>query len=472
MTDLARRTFLGASAGLTLAPLLAAAADGDTPPVRVAAIGSGARGSDLIRALSTIDGATIVGVADDYPPHLEQGVKYAGPQAQAFADYRRMLLDLKPAAVVIAVPLHLHFPIAMACFDAGCDVFLEKTMCRTIDEAEQLARRVAESKRVFQIGLQRRAHPIYLQAAAMVEAGMIGDVTAIKAQWHRNNNWRRPIPRPKTDPQWAALERRLNWRLYRDTSAGLMAELGSHQLDVVNWLLKTTPKRVVAAGGIDYWRDGREVFDNIFCTYEYEMPAAGQKPRGPSTAALPPAGPPRTVRVTYSSLGNNAYEGASELILGTLGTLYLTSSKGLLFQEQNGLGTPLKNGTGSEQHPANPQGNGGREVPVPIFQNAAGPDAGMTGGATEVAVGITAGKTLKLSSDPWAFRGQPIEIDIAEGNDTRDELVSFIDHVARQDTATIADARVALADCATVLIANQSAATGGWVDFPARLLAT
>ena len=106
--------------------------------MRVAAIGSGARGSDLIRALSTIDNAQIVGVADDYPPHLEQGLKYAGPQAQPFADYRRMLADLKPAAVVIAVPLHLHFPIATACLDAGCDVFLEKTMCRTIDEAEQL----------------------------------------------------------------------------------------------------------------------------------------------------------------------------------------------------------------------------------------------------------------------------------------------------------------------------------------------
>jgi predicted dehydrogenase len=284
-----------------------------------------------------------------------------------------------------------------------------------------------------------------LQAAAMIDAGMIGEVTAIKAQWHRNNNWRRPIPRPKTDPQWAALERRLNWRLYRDTSAGLMAELGSHQLDVVNWLLKTTPKRVVAAGGIDYWRDGREVFDNIFCTYEYELAAAGQNPRGQKSAgpkadgnAANAAGPPRTVRVTYSSLGNNAYEGASELILGTLGTLYLTSSKGLLFQEQN----------------------------------TAGPAAEKSGGATEAAASVTAGKTLKMSNDPWAFRGKPIEIEIAEGNDTRDELVSFVDHVARQDPGTIADARVALADCATVLIANQSAETGGWVDFPARLLGT
>ena len=442
MTDLARRTFLGALAGLTLAPLLAAAAE-PAPPARVCVIGSGARGSDLIRALSTINGAEIVGICDDYPPHLEQGLKYAGTGAQSFADYRQMLVDLKPAAVVIAVPLHLHFPIATACLDAGCDVFLEKTMCRTLDEAEQLARRVAESRRVFQIGLQRTAHPIYVQAAAMINAGMIGQVTAIKAQWHRNNNWRRPIPRPRTDPGWAALERRLNWRLYRDTSAGLMAELGSHQLDVVNWLLKTTPKRVVAAGGIDYWRDGREVFDNIFCTYEYELPAAGKgdpqqkaasQDAGPAGQA---ASPPHTVRVTYSSLGNNAYEGASELILGTLGTLYLTSSKGLLYQEQSGPG----------------------------------PVAAKTGGATEAAASVTAGKTLKMSNDPWAFRGKPIEIEIAEGNDTRDELVSFLDHVARQDPHTIADARVALADCATVLIANQSAETGGWVDFPTRLLA-
>ena len=99
------------------------------------------------------------------------------------------------------------------------------------------------------------------------------------------------------------------------------------------------------------------------------------------------------MRVTYSSLGNNAYEGASELILGTHGTLYLTSSKGLLFQERTA--------------------------------RTAVPKAGATGRG-----GVTAGKTLKLSNDPWAFRGKPIEIDIAEGNDTRDELVSFLDHVA------------------------------------------
>src|ERR1700733_2499126 len=113
--DLPRRAFLGASAGLALASLVARAADAaGAPPVRVAVIGCGARGSDLIRALSTIDTAAMVGVADDYPPHLEQGLKYAGPQAQGFADYRQMLEELRPAAVVVAVPLGLHFPIATA----------------------------------------------------------------------------------------------------------------------------------------------------------------------------------------------------------------------------------------------------------------------------------------------------------------------------------------------------------------------
>ena len=79
---------------------------------------------------------------------------------------------------------------------------------------------------------------------------------------------------------------------------------------------------------------------------------------------------------------------------------------------------------------------------------------------------MTAGKTLKLSNDPWAHRGAPFEIDIAEGNDTRDELVSFIDHVRRRDVKTIADAAVGVDDCATILIANQSVEMGGWVPFP------
>jgi predicted dehydrogenase len=424
-----RRSFL-AAAGSAAAASVVRAGDGDPEPVRIAVIGTGARGSDLTRALTTIDGADVAGVCDDYPPHLEEGAKYAGAGAKTFADYRAMLDKLKPQAVVIAVPLALHYRLAADALAAGCDVFLEKTLCFTIDEAKRLARQVAESKRVFQVGLQRRANAIYKQAAAMVEAGVIGQVTAIEAQWHRNNSWRRPIPVPKNDPEWAKLERRLNWRLYRTTSGGLMTELGAHQLDVANWLLGATPQRVVASAGLDHWRDGREVFDNIFCVYDYTVapPALGR----PAPDAANPK--PYTVRVTYSSLCNNAYEGASELILGTKGSLFLTTGKGLLFQE---------------------------------------PDAAKVdwvsekGGAAGQAAVVTAGKTLKLTNDPWAHRGKPTEIDVEEGgDDTRDELTSFLDHVRRRDPETIADARLGLRNAATVLIANQAAESGQAVTFP------
>ena len=414
MSEPTRRAFLGAAAGAAAAGVLRAAAD-DPEPVRVAVIGTGARGCDLTRALTTLDGADVAGVCDDYPPHREQGAKYAGPRAKPFADYKAMLDELKPRAVVIAVPLALHYRVASDALAAGCDVFLEKTMCYSIDEARRLAKQAAESKQVFQVGLQRRANPIYKQAAAMVEAGLIGRVTAIKAQWHRNNSWRRPIPVPKTDPEWASLEKRLNWRLYRATSGGLMTELGSHQLDVANWILGTTPKRVLASGGVDYWRDGRDVFDNIFCVYEYEM----SEPK------------PYTVRVTYSSLCNNSYEGASELVLGTKGSLFLTTTKGLLFQE---------------------------------------PDAEKVDWAADkdkTAAVVTAGKTLKMTNDPWAHRGKPTEIEAEEGaDDTREELASFLDHVRRRDPDAIADGQTGLRNAATVLIANEAAETGRAVEFP------
>jgi predicted dehydrogenase len=414
--SITRRTFLE-TAGATLA--MSTMSRAEDAPIRVAVIGTGGRGSDLIRALTTIDDVALVGVCDDYPPHLEQGAKYAGPQARTFSHYRKLLDELKPQAVVIAVPLYLHYKVAADCLSAGCDVFLEKTMCYTVEEAKKLAAQVATSRRVFQVGLQRRANAIYKQAQAMVSAGMIGQVVSIKAQWHRNNSWRRPIPVPKGDKDWSRLERKLNWRLYKAYSAGLMAELGSHQMDVANWFLGTHPKRVLASGGIEYFRDGREVYDNISCLYEYELKDA--------------KGLPYTVRANYTSLCNNAYEGAAELIMGTKGSLYLTSAKGLLFQEK---------GTDSVSW------EGGK--------NAADANAAV----------VTAGKTLKLSNDPWAHRGTPFEIDIAEGNDTRDELVSFIDHMRRQDTKTICDVNVGLMDCATILTANQSVETGGWVTFP------
>jgi predicted dehydrogenase len=428
-----RRTFLRQATALSLAAGLGRAeADEMKEKVRVAVVGAGGRGSDLVRALTTIQRADIVAVCDDYEPHREQGLKYAGEGAKPFADYATMLREVRPEAVVVAVPLHLHYEVSRAAIEAGAAVFCEKTMCQTVKQARDLAVAVEKVGAVFQVGLQRRANAVYRQAKAMIEAGMLGRISAIKCQWHRHNNWRRPVPVPRGDAQWAGLEKRLNWRLYREFSGGLMTELAAHQLDVVNWFLGATPRSAVGSGGIDFWRDGRDVFDNVFCVYDYELPipsaergtgsAERKKPTSTEYSVPSMSSSDRyTVRVTYSSLQNNAYEGAAELILGTKGTLFLTQKKGLFYQEQ----APL------------------------------GPGWAGEGRAREDAALITSGKTLKMTNDPWSHRGKPYEID-TDGDDTRDELIEFLQCVARSETVTICDAATGAANTATVLLGNRA----------------
>lgn len=431
MNSTNRRNFLqvsAAAAGAALVQSTPAHSDDDgLEPIRIAVIGTGARGCDLIRSLTTIAAAKVVAVCDPYGPHLERGWQYAGPLSRTFDDYRKLLDEVQPQAVVIAAPLASHFDICRNSLEADCAVFCEKTMCYSVEQAQKLVALVEEKQAVFQVGLQRRANAIYRQAAAMVQSGMLGRITAIECQWHRNNNWRRPVPVARGHADFGKLDRQLNWRLYRETSQGLMAELGAHQLDVANWFLGTAPKSVFATGGIDYWRDGREIFDNIRCLYEYEV-----TPRKPARGQTPIVGTseePYTVRMSYSSLQNNAFEGASELILGTQGTLFLSQKKGLFYRET---------------------------LPETIdWSNRADKQASV----------VTSGKTLKLSNDPWAHRGAPFEID-SESDDTRDELVSFVEHVQEADRATICSARDGLVNATTILMANDSATKRQVVVWP------
>jgi predicted dehydrogenase len=142
-------------------------------------------------------------------------------------------------------------------------------------------------------------------AIEMIRKGALGKVMFVRANWHRNSNWRRPVPDPK-------FERLLNWRMYKEYSGGLFAELASHQLDVANWAIGAEPVSVVATGGIDYWKDGREVCDNIQAIYEYP---GGQK-------------------FLWSGVLYNEHFQFEEEIMGDQGTLIITLGKGMFYRER------------------------------------------------------------------------------------------------------------------------------------------
>ena len=268
-------------------------------------IGTGTEGCTLLRALTRIPGAQCVATCDIYPPNQKKGIETAGSNPQLYEDYHRLLDRNDIDAVLIATPLYLHASMLLDTLSAGKHVFVEKSMFFK-EEEEIYIRKAAAAhpKQVVQVGLQRRSDALYQCAIDMIRAGAVGKVMFVRAQWHRNSDWRRPVPDPKYEPL-------INWRMYREYSGGLMAELASHQIDVANWAIGAEPISVVGTGGIDYWKDGRETCDNAQTIFEYP---GGQK-------------------LVWSSILCNAHYDFNEQIMGDRGTIEITLGKGLFYTE-------------------------------------------------------------------------------------------------------------------------------------------
>ncbi len=323
-----RRGFLGdvAAAAAAFSVGMAASRAADAPAkdlrtVKFGFIGTGAQGRfDMKQALRN-EGCECIAVADINPANREAGRAVAGEKARAYTDYREMLDKEKGLeAVVIAVPLFAHAPITLDALDAGKHVFCEKALAHTLEQCQAVCRKAKATGRWVQVGHQRRYSPLYRHAMKLMQKDKaLGELTTIRAQWHRNGSWRRAVPTdaPAFDVgKWGydSLEHLINWRLYPKYSGGLMAELGGHQIDVVNWVLGMVPCRVTGIGGLDWWEDGREIFDNVQCIFDY----------------------PNGIKFVYSSICTNAHDGYGEEFMGRLGTMIVEASRsGFLFQEKN-----------------------------------------------------------------------------------------------------------------------------------------
>jgi predicted dehydrogenase len=269
--DVTRREFLKSAAtvavaassltGLGAPAILSAQSAGN--PVRYGFIGTGTEGCTLLKFLATIPEGRCIASCDIYPPNLKKGVETIGSNPETYTEYRKMLERKDMDAVMIATPLNLHAQMVVDGLNAGKHVFVEKTMYFKEEEGEMIRKAMADNPNlVLQVGLQRRSSVLYQVAIEMIRKGALGKIMFVRAQWHRNSNWRRPVPEPK-------LERQINWRMYKEYSGGLLAELASHQIDIANWAIGAEPMSVFATGGINYWKDGRETCDNVEAIYEY-----------------------------------------------------------------------------------------------------------------------------------------------------------------------------------------------------------
>ncbi len=320
-----RRNFLKAAAGAPALVALGTAVALRGPisggPVKAAVIGTGDMGKGLIEQCQK-EFIDLKAICDINPKRrraaAEAMLKAGWPQPKEYDDWRQLLQREELEAVIIATPLWTHAEIATGCLEAGKHVLCEKMMAKTAADCQRMLEAASRNRRVLEIGHQRFYNPIY-QAAydKIIKPGLLGEVYYARLVWHRNANWRRQEeppaanfdPSPWGYPDWEHL---LNWRMYKRYSEGLIAELGSHQVAVANWFFGAPPEAVYASGGIYRFKDGREVFDHIYATFDY------------------PGG--RTA--TFSSIQSNAFDEWYEMYMGTRGTLILKrETEAYLFNE-------------------------------------------------------------------------------------------------------------------------------------------
>jgi predicted dehydrogenase len=387
-------------------------------PVKAALIGAGDEGG-VLAGEHNPEYLELVAVCDIRPTNQERIFKgqpgtprkglnniYGAGDAKkikVFEDYLGMLKE-KPEieAVVIALPLHLHASAAIACMEAGKErgkpihVLCEKLMARNIGDCKKMIQVAKDTGSILSIGHQRHYSLLYAHAVEVLKSGVLGDIKHIRALWHRNNglpvieggrekrekikgkdgkvreaiayrdSWRPAIPakdraaleKRLKDLDYVSMEELVRWRLYQRTGGGLMAELGSHQLDACSIFLdalqeaafrkkygderydaefagkraKTVPLNVTGVGGKYFYQDEREIEDHVFVTYEFPGPTYWDDPLHKKVN-----NGDDVVVVTYSSISTNSFEPYGECVMGTRGSL-------IVEQEQNAYLFPERGG--------------------------------------------------------------------------------------------------------------------------------
>ena len=301
----------------------------------------------------------------------------ARKKVKVYGAYEELLADKNVEAVVIALPLHLHAEAAIKAMRAGKHVLTEKLMGHSIHECKEMGRVARETGKILATGHQRHYSILYDNAVHTIgTAKLLGDLHSIRAQWHRgnlpgNDSWKPPMPDDESFAKklvgWkkdlasakpsdidaltkriaqieaqiedkvvdaakygytsmtladgstrTPLQELIRWRLWNRTGGGLMAELGSHQLDAAGIFVsamhgpgkKVKPLTVTAVGNRSIFPADREIDDHVYCMYEYPAPGYDEDKN-------------KKIVVTYSSINGNGFGDYGEVVMGTKGTLVL-----------------------------------------------------------------------------------------------------------------------------------------------------
>jgi myo-inositol 2-dehydrogenase / D-chiro-inositol 1-dehydrogenase len=251
--------------------------------IRVGVIGCGGRGTGAVQnALASSDGVTVVAMGDAFQDRLDESLKkikdgkFGGsvnvPKERQFVgfDAFEKVIATDANYIILATPPGFRPQHLKAAIGAGKHVFTEKPVAVDgpgIREVLALVAVAKQKKLGVGAGLQRRHQTGYLEAMKRIHDGAIGDITAGRAYWNQGPLWNKP-----REANWTDMEYQLrNWLYYTWLSGDHIVEQHVHNIDVINWVMKTHPVRAMGMGGRQV-RTGAEfghIYDHFAIDYEY-----------------------------------------------------------------------------------------------------------------------------------------------------------------------------------------------------------
>lgn len=231
-------------------------------------------------------------------------------------------------AVIISTADFQHAMHTVEAVQAGKDVYCEKPLAETMEDARAVLKAVRSSDRIVQIGSQRRSGPTYHAAAKFIKSGEFGPIVNVELIWNVNQpgRWRRPALAAKckeADTDWKRYllnrpyepwdaRKYLEYRLFWPFSSGIPGQWMCHQIDTVHWFTGLNhPRSVAVNGGIYLWKDGRTNADTMTAVFDYG-----------------PLDDPKTgFQVVFSSRFTNSMGGTKEIYYSNGGTMDLDKNQ-------------------------------------------------------------------------------------------------------------------------------------------------
>ena len=257
---------------------------GDT--INIGLIGSGGMGvQDTITALST-PGVRLIAACDLYDGRLKDAKDKWGKDLFTTRNYKEVLNRKDIDAVIVATPDHWHQQISIDAMKAGKHVYCEKPMVHSIAEGPAVIQAQKETGKIFQVGSQGVSSLGNEKAKELLKDGAIGELNYAEGFWARHSPvgaWQYPIPADASPAtvDWDTYISNTNkrpfdklrffrWRNYLDYGTGMSGDLFVHLFSSLHFITNSKgPQKIMAMGGLRFWKDGREVPDVLMGMFDY-----------------------------------------------------------------------------------------------------------------------------------------------------------------------------------------------------------